>query len=140
MDSDREQMEDLFIQAEEDLLIDTLFLIEEVMREKGIDRTTLARSMGVSKARLSQLLNPGTNPTLKSLARVFAALGEEATLVVKREASFAQTAPQIGEWQASSGVADSSRRSSVNDWRHGKFSTNDNAIPAYHGPLFATAA
>lgn len=77
------------IEAEENLLVDAHFLIEELMRKKSISQTELAKRMGCSKARLSQLLNPSANPTVKSLGRLFYALGEEVTFAqVKPHSSF----------------------------------------------------
>lgn len=75
------------IEGEENLLLDAQFFIEQVMRSKQIDRTRLAAAMGVSKARLSQLLGPDANPTVKSLGRVFAALGEKVTFAKSTEAN-----------------------------------------------------
>ena len=68
------------IEAEEDLVIDAQFLIQELLREHGMTRAELARRTGISKARLSQMMRPEANPTLRSLARLFYAMGDRATL------------------------------------------------------------
>jgi transcriptional regulator with XRE-family HTH domain len=65
------------IEAEENLLIDFHFQIQEMMSAKGLSRTELAEKAGISKARLSQILSNEANPTLKSMARLFHALGEK---------------------------------------------------------------
>jgi transcriptional regulator with XRE-family HTH domain len=71
------------IEAEENLLIDFHFQIQEMMSTKGISRTELAEKAGVSKARLSQILSNEANPTLKSMARLFHALGEKVCITRK---------------------------------------------------------
>jgi transcriptional regulator with XRE-family HTH domain len=71
------------IEAEETLLIDFHFQIQEMMSDKGISRTELAEKAGISKARLSQILSNEANPTLKSMARLFHALGERVCVTRK---------------------------------------------------------
>ncbi len=68
------------VRAEENLLIDCQFLIQELMSEKGVTRSQLADLAGVSKARLSQMLGVEANPTLKSVARLVHALGESVSV------------------------------------------------------------
>jgi transcriptional regulator with XRE-family HTH domain len=65
------------IEAEENLLIDFQFLLQEVMTQKGVTLSQLAEKAGVSKARISQVMRPDANPTAKTLARLFHALGEK---------------------------------------------------------------
>lgn len=72
------------IEAEENLLIDFHFLIQQLMSEKGVTRSQLAEKAGLSKARLSQLLSVEANPTVKSMARLFYALGEDVHIGAKR--------------------------------------------------------
>ncbi|HEY2213287.1 MAG TPA: helix-turn-helix transcriptional regulator [Bradyrhizobium sp.] len=71
------------IKAEENLLIDCHFLIQEMMSEKGVTRSQLAEKAGISKARLSQMLSAEANPTLKSVARIVHALGESVSVTRK---------------------------------------------------------
>lgn len=80
------------VEAEENLLIDVQFLIQDLIDRKGISRTELAAKAGISKARLSQLMAPEANPTLKSVAGIFLALGEEMQVSSrkKRAAAMAQ--------------------------------------------------
>jgi transcriptional regulator with XRE-family HTH domain len=68
------------IEAEENLLIDFHFLLQEVMNEKGMTRSELAERAGLSKARLTQILGSEANPTIKSMARLFHALDEKVCL------------------------------------------------------------
>ena len=64
------------IEAEGNLLIDYQFLLQERMSQKGISQSDLAERAGISKARLSQIISDDANPTLKTFAGLFHALGE----------------------------------------------------------------
>jgi len=64
-----------FVEAEEDLLIDFQFLVQDVLNAKGVSKTELAKRTGISKARLSQILSAEANPSVKTFARLFHALG-----------------------------------------------------------------
>lgn len=68
------------IEAEEDLVIDAQFLIQRLMNEHGLTRAEVARRAGISKARLTQLLRPEANPTLRTIARIVYAIGERVHL------------------------------------------------------------
>lgn len=68
------------IEAEEDFVIDAQFLIQELLEERKMTRAELARRVGISKARLTQLLRSDANPTLRTIARVLFALGEKPRL------------------------------------------------------------
>lgn len=82
-------MADMFdpaiIEAEENFLIDCQFLLQEIMVRKGISLSQLAEKAGVSKSRMSQIMSPEANPTAKTFARLFHALGEEITLERKKK-------------------------------------------------------
>jgi transcriptional regulator with XRE-family HTH domain len=82
------------IAAEENLVIDFQFLIEELMIKNGMTRSMLAARAGITTARLSQLMSSEANPTTKSLARLFYALGEEVTAVRKTDLAFEQRAKE----------------------------------------------
>jgi len=73
------------IAAEENLVIDVQFLLQEMMDDKGITRAELARRAGISKARLTQMMRPDANPTLRTLAAIFHALGERVTVQPVRD-------------------------------------------------------
>jgi len=64
------------IEAEENLLIDFQFLLQEVLTEKEISLSELAKKTGLSKGRISQLMGADANPTIKNMARLFHAAGE----------------------------------------------------------------
>lgn len=71
------------IEAEENLLIDFQVAIQEMMSEKNINRSQLAERSGMSKARISQILGNESNPTVKSMARLFHAMNERAMVTRK---------------------------------------------------------
>lgn len=62
------------IEAEENALTDFQFAIIDAMNESGISKSELAKRMGVSRARITQLLSSDANPTLKLVGRALAAL------------------------------------------------------------------
>jgi transcriptional regulator with XRE-family HTH domain len=70
------------IEAEENLLIDYQFLIQERMVANGISRAQLSEKTGLSVARISQILSSQANPTVKTLARIFHALEETVGIYV----------------------------------------------------------
>jgi transcriptional regulator with XRE-family HTH domain len=90
-----ESFEPAIIEAEENFLIDCQFRLQEVMTEKGITVSQLAEKAGVSKSRISQVMSPEANPTAKTFARLFHALGEEITLELKKKTKQADLRPNI---------------------------------------------
>lgn len=68
------------IEAEENLLIDAQHRIQGLINQKGFTRAQVAERAGMSKAQLSQIMGPNANPTLKTIARIFHALGERVSL------------------------------------------------------------
>jgi transcriptional regulator with XRE-family HTH domain len=67
--------------AEDALIADVQFAIHNLLSEKGVNRAELAKRMDVSEAYVSQMFKDTTrNLTLKTVARIFCALGEEARI------------------------------------------------------------
>lgn len=67
--------------AEEALVVNAQGLLQELLDEKGLSRADLARAMGVSRARVTQLFSDECkNFTLRLWARALFALGEEAVV------------------------------------------------------------
>lgn len=63
--------------AEEALVVDVQIFLHNLMEEKGMSRAKLADAMGVSRARVSQMLSDESqNLTVRLLARAAHALGE----------------------------------------------------------------
>jgi len=56
--------------------------VARVMDDLGVSQSELARRLGVSRARVSQLLQHKSSPTLRTMVEVATALGCEVTLVV----------------------------------------------------------
>ena len=63
------------ILIEEDAVLNFQFALVDAMAEAGITKADLAKALGVSRARVSQMLVSEANPTLKVIARVMAHLG-----------------------------------------------------------------
>jgi transcriptional regulator with XRE-family HTH domain len=86
------------IEAEEHLLIDCQLLLQETIAKKNLTRSALAQRAGLSKARLSQLMRPEANPTVKTMARLFHAAGEQLVVSTQDENSSAMGgASDVGE-------------------------------------------
>ncbi|MGY3387785.1 DNA-binding phage protein [Bradyrhizobium sp. USDA 3311] len=101
------------IEAEEDLLIDCQFLLQELIVKKGVSRGQLAERAGISKARLSQLLSADANPTLKTMASLLYALGERlcvssAPCMSEDESNEVQheAAEEAWQWTLTQSIAD----------------------------------
>lgn len=56
--------------------------VEQVVDEEGISRKDLARRLGVSQGRVSQVINDPGNLTLKSIVEWSAVLGRKAAVVL----------------------------------------------------------
>jgi transcriptional regulator with XRE-family HTH domain len=56
--------------------------VARVMNEKGVSQSELARRLGVSRARVSQLMRHTSSPTLRTMVEVANALGCEVGLGV----------------------------------------------------------
>jgi transcriptional regulator with XRE-family HTH domain len=56
--------------------------VARVMAEQGVSQSELSRRLGVSRARVSQLLQHTSSPTLRTMVEVAAALGCEVSPVV----------------------------------------------------------
>lgn len=61
----------------EDAMMEFQFAVIDAMREKNISQVELAEKLGISRARVSQMLSSEANPTLKVVARTLAALDLE---------------------------------------------------------------
>lgn len=59
----------------EELILDLTEQIVSIMKELNVNRTELARRLGVSKAFITKFLNGNTNITLKTMASLARSLG-----------------------------------------------------------------
>jgi transcriptional regulator with XRE-family HTH domain len=100
--------------AEESFIAEAQFVLHNLLNAKGVSRKELAKRLGVSAPRVSQMFSDNArNLTLRSLARVFHVLGEEpqitsatlAKLIKVRTGhstsldSLVNAAHAAGEWQ-----------------------------------------
>lgn len=67
--------------AAEDALMDFQFAVIDAMNAKGISNSQFAELLGVSRARVSQMLSSDANPTIKLVGRALAVLGLETKYV-----------------------------------------------------------
>jgi DNA-binding phage protein len=70
--------------AEENFRVDVQHCISSVMNKSKVSRAELARRMGKSEQHVSQLFSSGANPTIKTIARIFFALGDECFISSKQ--------------------------------------------------------
>lgn len=63
--------------AAEDALIDFQFSVFKVMKDRSLSNKDLAKLLGLSPARVSQLLSPEANPSIKQVGRILYVLGME---------------------------------------------------------------
>lgn len=72
--------------GEEHFVAETQARLAEMLDEKGVSRAELARKLGVSRARVTQIFSDdATNFTLRLLARSFLALDEEPIILSRGE-------------------------------------------------------
>lgn len=77
--------------AEEALVVDVQSLLHHIMEKAGLSRADLARRMGVSRARVTQMFSDDCpNLTLRLVARAFHALGEVVELTCQAEREHVQ--------------------------------------------------
>jgi transcriptional regulator with XRE-family HTH domain len=74
-----------YIAAEEDALLKFQFALIDAMSEAGLTKADLAKALGVSRARVSQMLDSDANPTLKVIARAFAVLDYDLKYCSQKE-------------------------------------------------------
>lgn len=110
--------EKLAVFAEEGLVVDAQIFLHNLMEEKGITRAELARKMGVSRPRVTQMLSDEcSNLTIRLLARAVHVLGERIELDCEhfrlqrgekraQEASAASNVYNIKEWSINNNFAD----------------------------------
>ncbi|WP_105371691.1 helix-turn-helix domain-containing protein [Neorhizobium huautlense] len=71
--------------AGEDALMNYQFAVLDAMQEKSITKAELAKMLGVSRARVSQMLSSEANPTIKLVGRALHVLGLRADYVSASE-------------------------------------------------------
>lgn len=68
------------------LVLSIQFALQKSMNNNCVSQKELAQRLGVSPARVSQILSSeGTNLTLRTIGRIAHALGEDFELVTKRD-------------------------------------------------------
>lgn len=82
------------IAAIEALSVSVQLAIQKAMMDQGISQKALAERLGISPARVSQILSShGSNLTIKTLGRIAAALGENFDFVRRQKSKRIETEP-----------------------------------------------
>ena len=66
--------------AIEELIAETQYCIQSVMKEKGVRRSELAKRLGCSAANVTRMLSEDSNLTLESIARVLHAVDDKCMI------------------------------------------------------------
>jgi transcriptional regulator with XRE-family HTH domain len=69
--------------AQENLRVDVQHRLQTVMNHLGVSQSELASRLGTSEAWVSQLFGSRMNMTVRTMARVFHALGDECVVTSK---------------------------------------------------------
>ena len=99
--SEFETVEGRKLLNQERLLVEATERIAICMEERQLTRADLARRMGVSAARVTQILRADKNLTLRSLADVFHAMGVEVSIAPKKSQWLLRSMPSDGDMPAS---------------------------------------
>ena len=76
--TDNSRTERTLSSVEEGFVVDVQSFLQELMNARGMSRADLARAMGVSRGRVTQIFSDEcTNLTIRLLARAVHALGDE---------------------------------------------------------------
>lgn len=67
----------------ESLILSATELVSKTMKESNLGRSDLAKRLNKSKSHITQLLSGEKNMTLKTLANLMTAMGEEVEIVLK---------------------------------------------------------
>jgi DNA-binding phage protein len=84
--------------AEENFRVDVQHRILSVMNKLNVSRAELARRMGKSEQHVSQLFASSANPTVKTIARIFYALGDECFISSKQLDAVAHNRQKLCSW------------------------------------------
>jgi len=78
------------------------YAIQRIMMDRGISQAELAGKLGFSRARMSQILSPRCNLTIRSMARIFHALDDRCYVMSDRFGELVQSghAPSFGKDQS----------------------------------------
>lgn len=111
---DESEREDDFIES---LVLSIQVALQNAMHRNSVSKKQLAERLGISAARVSQILaKEGSNLTLRTLGRLAYALGEEFELVTKSEALHLQKMKGFQEYAEIGRVAHSPRRDPWKDY------------------------
>lgn len=100
-----ENDEDRLDQAVDSITLSVQFALQKAMREQCLTQKELAARLNVSAARISQILAKNAeNLTLKTIARIADALGEDFELVSRRDLNELKKKRKVSTTKADSNV------------------------------------
>jgi len=107
--------------AEEMLVAEIQSVLEDLLDQKGYSRADLAKKMGVTKARVTQIFSDTQNFTVRLIARAFHALGERVVVGHRSlsdvETKTAKEMPAQAHYLVSCPVNHEMGRSAYQGWR-----------------------
>ncbi|PWE26804.1 hypothetical protein C4N9_20425 [Pararhodobacter marinus] len=107
----------------EALVFSTQVALQRAMNRKGVSNKELAEKLGMTPARVSQIFSSnGPNLTLKTIARIAHALGEDFELVRKKDIKSPPSAAQMERYKCVIVQLDPRRSPSV--WHEHEIAAN----------------
>lgn len=89
----------------EELIVDVTESIYEIMKKNNMNKSKLAKASGLSKARITKLLDGSANMTLKSIADIAHALKVTPKIHIDSTESFYTKISTISDWSNSEGLS-----------------------------------
>ena len=78
-----EDFDRLSLFQQERLILDITELMQKALRASGMRRIDLAKKLGVSRGRISQILSGEGNLTIRTIADVFTAMGRHLSTAIE---------------------------------------------------------
>lgn len=83
---------------QQELIVDVTEAIYKMMASKGITKADLARKSGLSKSRITKLLNGSANMTLRSIADIAFALGVKPKVYLDSTEVYYANISHVTKW------------------------------------------
>ena len=84
---------------QEELIVDVTESIYEIMNRNGMTKADLARKSGLSKSRITKLLDGSANMTLKSIADIAYALGVRPKVYIDSRVTCYPKTTNFSDWE-----------------------------------------
>ena len=87
---------------QQELIVDVTEAIYKIMDEKNISKADLAKKAGLSKSRITKLLDVSSNITLRSIADIAHALGVKPKVYIDAKDSYYANTSHVSDWSSAS--------------------------------------